>query len=188
MWQEIKLSILIPSIPSRFERFKKLFEKINSQATNEVEILGLFDNKQRSIGQKRDALMQMSIGEYVCFCDDDDDISEDYISSLLQGIKHQPDVICFKQKAIINGDACVVDFDINNDNQEFKKDTTIKRQPFHVCAFKGKIARKYHFPDTNYGEDWQWCELVLKDVKTQYKIDSIIHIYVFDFEVTEAEK
>ena len=76
MFQQIKLSILIPSIPSRFRRFQKLFEKINAQATNEVEILGLFDNKKRSIGHKRDALVQMSKGEYVCFCDDDDDVSE----------------------------------------------------------------------------------------------------------------
>ena len=55
MFQEVKLSVLIPSIPSRFKRFQKLFEKINAQATNEVEIFGLFDDKKRSIGHKRDA-------------------------------------------------------------------------------------------------------------------------------------
>ena len=186
MWQEIKLSILIPSIPSRFRRFQKLFEKINAQATNEVEVLGLFDNKKRSIGHKRDALVQMSKGEYVCFCDDDDGVSLDYVINLLEGVKHQTDVICFKQRCIINGEECVVDFDINNENGEFKKDKIIKRKPFHVCAFKGEIARKHRFPDTNYGEDWQWCELVLKDVKTQYKIEKILHTYVFDSNVTEA--
>ena len=189
MFEEIKLSILIPSIPSRFKMFERLFERINDQASKSdivVEVLGLFDNKKRSIGHKRDALVQMSKGEYVCFCDDDDDVSLDYVESLLEGIKHNPDVVCFKQRSIINGDECIVDFDIKNENNEFKKDEIVQRKPFHVCAFKGKIARKHRFNDSNYGEDWQWCELVLKDVKTQYKIDKIIHTYVFDSEVTEA--
>jgi glycosyltransferase involved in cell wall biosynthesis len=189
MFEEIKLSILIPSIPSRFKRFERLFERINDQASKSdivVEVLGLFDNKKRSIGHKRDALVQMSKGDYVCFCDDDDDVSDDYVESLLEGIKHNPDVVCFKQKAIINGDECIVDFDLKNENNEFKKDRTVKRKPFHVCAFKGEIARKHRFNDSNYGEDWQWCEMVLEDVKTQYKIDKIIHTYVFDSEVTEA--
>ena len=79
-----------------------------------------------------------------------------------------------------------MDFDLKNENNEFKKDRTVQRKPFHVCAFKGEIARKYRFNDSNYGEDWQWCELVLEDIKTQYKIDKIIHTYVFDSEVTEA--
>ena len=72
MFEEIKLAILIPSIPSRFKRFERLFERINDQATKSdmvVEVLGLFDNKKRSIGHKRDALVQMSKGDYVCFCD-----------------------------------------------------------------------------------------------------------------------
>ena len=95
MFEEIKLSILIPSIPSRFKRFERLFERINDQASKSdmvVEVLGLFDNKKRSIGHKRDALVQMSNGEYVCFCDDDDDVSLDYVINLLEGIKHPPDV------------------------------------------------------------------------------------------------
>lgn len=185
----LKLSILVPSIPSRFEKFQRIFAKLQHQIQDrDVEILGLFDNKKRSIGLKRDALVQSSKGEYVAFVDDDDNISPDYIVKLLQAMLSKPDVITFKQTSIINGEQCVVDFDLRHkENEPFVPGSVVKRRPFHVCAFKGDIARKYHFPDKMYGEDWAWCEQVLKDVKTQVKIDEIIHVYIFDSEVTEAK-
>lgn len=185
----ITLSILIPSIPSRFESFKRIFAKLNLQAEGrKVEVLGLFDNKKRSIGAKRDALVQSSKGEYVAFVDDDDNVTDDYIVKLLQAAGERPDVITFKQKSIINGEEAIVDFDLHyKKNEPFVPNTTIKRRPFHVCAFRGDIARRYHFPDEMYGEDWGWCKQVLRDVKTQTKIDKIIHYYVFDSEITEAK-
>ena len=48
------LSILIPSIPSRFKLVQKLYKTIEGQIRDrEVEILVLIDNKKRSIGAKR---------------------------------------------------------------------------------------------------------------------------------------
>ncbi len=184
----IKLSILVPSIPSRFESFHRIFAKLKLQAEGrQVEILGLVDNKKRSIGAKRDALVQASKGEYVAFVDDDDNVTDDYIVKLLQAVGERPDVITFKQKAISDGEECIVDFDLHYKvNEPFVPGATIKRRPFHVCAFRGDIARRYHFPDKMYGEDWAWAEQVLKDVKTQVKIDKVIHYYVFDSKVTEA--
>lgn len=185
----LKLSILIPSIPSRFESFQRIFAKLQLQAEGRpVEILGLFDNKKRSIGLKRDALVQSSKGEYVAFVDDDDNVTDSYMVSLLQAIEQRPDVITFKQQSIINGEECIVDFDLHYKvNEPFAPGKVIKRRPFHVCAFRGDIARRYHFPDSMYGEDWEWCKQVLRDVKTQVKIDKVIHIYVFDSQVTEAK-
>lgn len=185
----VALSILVPSIPSRSEKFQRIFDKLEAQVGGrEVEILGLCDNKKRSIGLKRDALLQISKGRYVAFVDDDDDISPDYILKILQAIQTNPDVVTFKQNCIIDGDQCLVDFDLTHtENEEFTPGGTIKRLPFHVCAFRGDIARKYHFPDSMYGEDWEWCVQVLQDVKTQHKIDEVIHIYIFDSQVTEAK-
>ena len=183
------LSILIPFIPSRSEGFWRIFTKLEIQARGRpVEILGVIDNKKRSIGLKRDALVQISLGEYVAFVDDDDNVSDDYIVKLLQAAKHRPDVITFLQKCIIDKKECTVDFDLHHSvNEPFEPGKVIKRRPWHVCAFKGDIARKYHFPDSMYGEDWKWAEQVLQDVKTQVKINEVIHAYIFDSEVTEAK-
>ena len=183
------LSILIPFIPSRFESFERIFAKLEIQARGRnVEILGFIDNKKRSIGFKRDALVQISKGDYVAFVDDDDNVSDDYIVKLLQAADQKADVITFLQKSIINKIECTVDFDLHHSvNEPFEPGKVIKRRPWHVCAFRGDIARRYHFPDSMYGEDWAWCEQVLKDVKTQAKINQVIHTYIFDSEITEAK-
>lgn len=182
------LSVLIPTIPSRFKQFQELYQRMELQTRDRnVEILWVGDNKKRSIGLKRDALLRISKGEYIIFLDDDDTISNDYIVKLLQAAQSKPDVITFKQRVIIDGQEGVVDFDLHHKiNEQFTPGETIKRKPFSVCAFRGELARRHKFPDSMYGEDWIWSEKVLADVKTQVKISEIIHTYIFDSEITEA--
>ena len=183
----MKLSILIPSIPSRFDRLLKIYNKLDSQVGDrEVEILVFVDNKKRSIGLKRDALVQMSKGDYIAFVDDDDDISNDYIDQILKGVEAGKDVICFWQKAYIDGKEAIIDFDLSNKNEEFSPGGTISRKPYHVCAWRGGLARKYRFPDLMYDEDRQWLVKLWKEAKTQYKIGKILHTYYYDKDVTEA--
>lgn len=67
----IQLSILVPTIPSRLTTF---YPRIMSDYP-EIEIIGLFDNKKRTTGQKTGCMAQ---GTYLVFIDDDDRISENY--------------------------------------------------------------------------------------------------------------
>ena len=187
-----KLSILIPAIPSRFEQAKHLYSRLVYFAGDRpVEILMFMDNKRRSIGEKRDALVRAANGEYLAFLDDDDDFFAHYITELLKGCDSGADVITFKQKCTIDGKSFIVDFDLNHkENEEAKmindEYIDIKRRPFHICAWKSEIAKKSKFADVGYGEDWDWCRRLLTRTKTQYKIDEVLHHYVFDSSVTEA--
>jgi glycosyltransferase involved in cell wall biosynthesis len=75
MKKKPQLSILIPCIPSRFEKAQKLIDKLQAQIVDKnVEIICLIDNKLKSIGEKRDNLVQVCNGKYFMFIDDDDDI------------------------------------------------------------------------------------------------------------------
>jgi glycosyltransferase involved in cell wall biosynthesis len=72
-----KLSILIPSLNERKKSLDVLKADIAKQVGNrQVEILSLCDDRQMSIGQKRNMLLLQSMGEYVSFVDDDDTVSE----------------------------------------------------------------------------------------------------------------
>lgn len=192
----IKLSILIPSIPSRLEMMaatcKRIVELIGDR--NDIEVLVLTDNKMRSIGMKRDALVQAAIGEYLCFVDDDDEVYDNYITEIINAIEvsNGADVIAIQQHATINGgNKFIIDFSVNYENEEALckggvwQDT--KRKPFHVCPFKRSVAQKHHFPDANYGEDWHWCERVLRDVTTSHKTNTPIMCYNWASDITEAK-
>ena len=183
----LKLSILIPAIPSRWEKFQKIFDKLNSQATNEVEVLGFIDNKKRSIGRKRGGLKDLVKGEYMLYVDDDDDVSDDFVKEILKGMKGNPDVIAFKQRALIGKLEGIIDFDLKNENEQFKPNEVTKRKPFTCCAWKSSIGKVVVFPDLMYGEDAIWLGWLWKIARTQYKIDKILHTYIFDKDITEAK-
>ena len=103
----VLVSILILSIPSRIEKYLiSLYNKMLEQTKNypEVEILCLIDNKSMTIGEKRQALLDSARGKWIAFMDDDDDITDDYMSTIINTIKEKPaDVISFDQHCIVNG-------------------------------------------------------------------------------------
>lgn len=182
------LSILTPSIPERIDsHLKKLIKKISDQINDlKVEHLIFLDNRKRTIGAKREALVEMARGKYMAFVDDDDDVSDDYVSSLLEGISHNPDVVTFKQKCYVNDNpVSIINFSLNNKtNEEYIPNCTINRVPFHVCAWKSDIAKKYKFSDKNYSEDWFWAEQLAKEATSEYHIDRPIHTYIYNDKVT----
>jgi len=190
-----ELSILIPSIPERHMKVSYLMHKFEQQiAGRDVEVLAFVDNMKRSIGLKRDGLLQLAKGDYLAFVDDDDLPYENYVGKMLGWIKagNGADVISIQQHATMNGSSrFLVDFSIKFENEEARKFggewQDVKRKPFQTCAWKREIAQRHHFPDASYGEDWHWCKRVLEDVKTEYYGDTPIMCYRWSQEDTRAE-
>lgn len=189
------LSILTPSVPSRIkDGLRNVMDKIEKQIKDnnlekKVEHLIVIDNKVRTIGRKRDNLVQCAIGQYVAFVDDDDDISDDYVLELVNAIKNNPhvDVITFKQNCFIeNYPKSIVNFGLNYENEAYVPNTEFKRKPYHICAWKTSLAQKYRFPSSNYGEDAGWLSQLWEVAKTEYHIDKVLHAYVHSDGTSEA--
>lgn len=184
----IQLSILIPSIPSRFGRAKALYEKLLAMVGDkQIEVLMLTDNKKRTIGEKRDSLKNASNGKYFMFVDDDDDLLE--LDDLYNATFEDVDVITFKQLCL-NEDKTtfVITFGLGNEVEHKNirgRYLDCKRPPFHICAWNQKF-RDYKYPPVNYAEDWGWLDQVLPLAKSEIHIPKIIHSYNFDPNVTEA--
>jgi len=193
----MQLSILIPSIPSRWAIAQKLYTKISKMCEGkDIEILLFLDNKKRSVGAKRDALVQMSRGKYFMFVDDDDDLIS--VDEIYQATFQDVDVITFKQLSVSpNKDKTpfVVTFGLGNENEinVNRQMTTItetvfsdcKRPPYHICAWN-QTFKKYRFPESSYGEDWEWVQQCIAEAKTEIFIDKILHRYNYDQNVSEA--
>lgn len=196
---QIKLSILILSIPSRFEKLQKLIQKLESQIRDDdVEILSLVDNKSFHIYEKRNELLDMARGDYISFLDDDDAVTDEYIPSILRAIEEEPDVICFKQHCNYNGYPFDVYFDINHtwrpmEQLRFNGVTfnDLNRPPFHMCPFKAEIAQSERFTE-NYDHNGQSCEdadwllRLYPKVKSQVFIDKVLHQYLYNSQETES--
>jgi hypothetical protein len=192
------LSILIPATPARYHsHLWPLYEKLAAQVTAldlvqpqgsaRVELLVFLDNRQRTIGEKRDALVQMSRGKFVAFCDDDDDVAPNYISAIVAAIAANPhvDVITFKQRVLVDGVEGICHFSLQHQNEPFRAGT-FHRNAWHVCAWRGELARRYRFPAINYGEDWSWAKHLVMEAAGEYHIDEILHVYRYDRNVSEA--
>ena len=71
--------------------------------TGSVEIRILSDNKEMSVGEKRNKLIHMAKGEYFSFIDDADLVSEEYVDQVLRKIRKNPDVVTFWGYRFHNG-------------------------------------------------------------------------------------
>lgn len=188
----MQLSILIPSIPSRWDRARKLYTKISAMCEGkDIEVLLFMDNKKRTVGGKRDALVQMSRGKYFMFVDDDDDLVS--VDEIYEATFQDVDVITFKQQCLgldAKKTPFVVTFGIGNENEIGKGPSygiylDCKRPPYHVCAWNQKF-KVHRYADVSYGEDWDWVQKCLPDAKTEVFIDKVLHKYDFDLSVSEA--
>jgi len=182
-----KLSILTPTIPGRGNQLAALSEKLAKQIGDlHVEHLAFSDNRKRSIGAKRQALVDIANGDYIAFCDDDDDISDDYVSELLKGIQTGADVITFQQHAIYNGLESTVVFDINNQDGPFTPGGITLRAPWHVCAWNREKVDGCQYGYCNYSEDKIWCVQARRRIQTAHHIDKVLHTYRHDAATTAA--
>lgn len=187
------LSILICGTPARAaSKALPLVGRILAQLypdDKRVEVLYLLDNKKRSVGAKRQALLDIAQGEYVSYVDDDDDIAPEYCAAILGVIEmpgDKPDVITFDQVANIAGNLGQVCFGLGQANEDFNPDAITKRNAWHVCAWKRELAQRFKFPDLMDGEDWAWASQLCSVARSSVHIDGVLHFYTFNPQTTEA--
>jgi len=187
----VKLSILIPTVPSRLELFypriiKELLHQIGD--SSDIELVALFDNKKRTIGEKRQNLIDIANGEYLTFIDDDDRISPDYISCIMNALYSNLNTDC-----VVYDTICCV----NNGNLkklckygiEFEYGDILgglewRGKPAHTMIYKSSIAKKHAFINVNNGEDVDWVKRACKDIIIQTRIDKILYYYDANYATT----
>jgi hypothetical protein len=80
-------SVLIPTIPGREASLKALIDGIREKVARlapglRVDIVTNFDTRVKSIGKKREELLQGATGKYMSFIDDDDQVTDAYVEDL----------------------------------------------------------------------------------------------------------
>ncbi len=210
----MKLTIMICSLQKRLNQLALLAEHLQKQAEGKpVEILWLGDNKTMSVGEKRNKLLAMAKGDYVCYVDDDDWVADDYVESVLQGIANKPDCVCFDAiytadeapprpsplwrgsgfKYSPNGEdlggvSILVKYSLNNLLNVDEPGKPRLRVPNHLIPIKREYALATMFAEKNFGEDTDYGLRVRRLLKTEYKIEKPLYYYRFSVANSETHK
>lgn len=182
-----QLSILICTIPARQKQFRDLVEHINKQTTGlPVAIHTLNTAAQKpTIGEKRNQLMSRATGRYVVFVDDDDWVSDDYVSSILEATEGAPDCIGFDILCTKGGKhwgLASVGFPHQEwaeypDNELYAGKYKFIRPSYHKTPALRSIAQKCPFPHINFGEDAVYSRQLVELVKSGVQINKTLYYY-----------
>jgi len=201
---DIKLSILILSIPSRIHFLKPLMEKLEKQIGDreDVEIISIMDNKSFGISEKRNELMKLARGSHLTWIDDDDDVDVNYVKRLTETIEKNPsvDVISFDQMCYLEGKEARVFAQMGNPHEHVLPDPTdptryrdTLRPPYHWCCWKTSLAASESFrnPHNIEGvqihEDIDWLRRLYPKVEESIYLEGeYLHIYRYSTEISES--
>jgi len=180
------LSILIPTVVGREEKFEKLKWFLETQINRtspplQVEIISISDNKEISIGEKRNQLYKKAIGKFSWMIDDDDWIDFYGIHLICNAIKDNPSADCigFKELCIYNGKK-VESSNFSLKYKEWADDFdgfNHVRTPFHKTPILTKICQEVGVKDMRYGEDHQFAKDIYPLLENEVYIDEFIYIY-----------
>lgn len=183
-----RLSILIASIPSRWEMTQRLYGKLlNMVGDMEIEVLLLVDNKKRTIGGKRESLKNIANGKYFMFVDSDDDLTS--LKEIYEATANDVDVITYNVLCDNeDGSTYVVTQRLGNEiehNTDNGRYLDCQRPPWFMSAWNEKF-KKYSFPPINYSEDYEFLKQCWEEAKTETHINQILYRYQFNPQITEA--
>lgn len=187
------LSVCIPTMPSRAEALGRLYGALTRQQTalerhpdRLVELCVLCDLPEteggRSVGAKRDLLIQGATGHYVVFVDDDDAVADTYLAALVQACRTGADAVAIRLRYEQDG---VYQNDIHHSAQYqgwgVGADGTFQRSLSHVNPIKREIARQIPHLHGYYAEDVAWSLALERSglVRTEAQTEGCLLTYQF---------
>lgn len=180
----MKLSILIPTVLERAAQFHKLRQFIYRQIIDyeledRVEIVYLQDNKEVSVGKKRDDLYKLAKGEYSWMIDDDDWLHYQAVPLIVDKLDGKIDCVGFKELCVFDGKRVESsNFSLQYggwaDNQDGFNHV---RTPFFKTPIKTALCTLVGVTDERFGEDHEFARRVHPYLKTEAYIDEFLYIY-----------
>lgn len=183
------LAILIPTIVGREHFVDRLMNILFPQMEKygrDVVVIFSRDNKEKSIGQKRNELTSQAIENgfsHRSFIDDDDTVSQDYLDLNMPGVYQNFDcnslVGIYSVNGVTDPKKHIFLHSLKYDHW-YEDETHYYRNPNHlnVCSL-AKIGHiKFH--EKNFGEDGCWSEDIAREkcLQTEYEITKPFYNYL----------
>ncbi len=157
----------------------------------QIEIIEFKDDKQISIGEKRELLYKKAKGLYSWQIDDDDSISDDAITIILRAVKSHPTIPCitFRENCMMNGEYYSSNHSIKYDKwQDIFDGYDFTRTPFYKDVIRTDIAKSIPFPHVRYNEDEQWSMAIKHLLTDEIHIDKELYFYIYEPKESHNER
>lgn len=178
------LSILIPTVKERADQFHQLLTYIQGQIhdhhlSDVVEVRHLKDDKEMTIGEKRNKLYRMAEGEWSWQIDDDDWIHYEAIPMIVDALKDRPDCVGFKELCVFDGKRVESSSFSRRysgwmDNYDGFNHV---RTPFFKTPIKTRMCLQCPIPHIRFGEDHEFAKMIAPLIQSEAYIDEFIYIY-----------
>ena len=179
---EYDWSILIPTLVERSDTFNGLMNRLNEKYQRicpglKIEFCVSCDNREKSIGLKRQELLQGAKGKYLSFIDDDDDVTDVYFEDAVECIKGGFDT------CRLRGSMAEYTFTHSIENRldtPLARGEEFLRPPNHLNVMLSDMAKLVPFGNAKQGEDLDWTIRLARAgfIKTEYTSDhSRIHYF-----------
>lgn len=193
----IKLSVLICTITERRFQFNQLERYFQRQIRmnglqGKVEILSECDNKQISVGAKRQKLLERAQGEFIVFFDDDDEPYDNFLRTIINVIENNEGIDCIgvnidmttngkKPQKLCHSLKYKVWKD-NVDGFDYVRNVT------HRNPVRRELALIIGFQDLRFGEDKLYSDAVTKLCKKEVQITEPIFHYKYSNRINPKVK
>lgn len=182
------LSILIPTTIDRKEATAKLKAELKRQIIegsyqDSVEIKSMEDNKEMSVGAKRNLLYNAAKGRYSVQWDSDDWIHPLAVKMIIEAAKQLPDCITYKEHCTINGEIKFSNFsneypDWNGEGNNVLSDGFhFQRTPFFKTPIRTDLCQKVGVGDIRWSEDHDFAKRIKPVLNSEVHIDEFIYFY-----------
>ena len=171
-------SVLIPTMPGRESGLQSLITSIREKVERlcpalRIEFCLSFDNRESSIGAKRQRLVEKASGKYLSFIDDDDSITDAYVEDVAELVKSG----CHTMR--LRGDMSGYTFihstaiTLKDPMVTLSDPPIFQRPPNHLNPMMSDIAKLVPFQDAVRGEDIDWTVRLFKSgfLQTEYRSD-----------------
>lgn len=175
---KMKLSILIASLVEREHYLKRILSILESQLTPDVELVVEIDNREITIGAKRQKLLERAKGDYVCHVDEDDIIPPYYVSEILKVIESEPDCVAINGIVTVGGKNPVPFYHSIKYDSWFSKEGIFYRCPNHINPVKRELALIAGFEDFKSGTDHGFSMRLRPLLKMETIIENCFYYYL----------
>ena len=172
-------SILIATLASRREKLARLLAHLLPQceADGRVEVLGFWDNGERPVAVKRQALLMSAAGRYVSYVDDDDTVDPRFVAEVVAAMLPDPDYVAFEHAYYVSGmrqpQRVLTGLHYKT---WFSTAEVLARDITHINPVRTSIAQQADFtarPAAEGGsEDWTYTETVRRLAQTEAEAGS----------------